>query len=114
MIEQSQLRDIMDSLAKTIRLNDTGCVDAGFLTSKALSIKIYLGLVLRNHGIKNVDFDADVVQLMKVLQEPQQQVSPLTLCATLGSVFWQTMMGAIASPSAEILGFYVSRLRRIV
>lgn len=113
-IELMHVRDIIKSIDHAVQLNKFGCSEAEFLTAKALSIKIYLAIVLRNTTSDEEDIEATAVQLLEVLQQPQQQVSPLTLCATLGSLFWQTMMGAIGACAPRTVLFYKSRLRKII
>lgn len=113
-IEQMHVRNIIKSIDHAVHLNETGCSEAQFLTSKALSIKMYLEIVLRDTTKENETLEVTAVQLRNVLQQPQQQVSPLTLCATLGSLFWQTMIGAIGASAPETVSFYKSRLRKIV
>lgn len=116
--DQVQLRNVIRSIGQAIDSkhpgHTTGDKVEGFLTAKALSIKIFLETIL-HHSTNNTDHSDDTAnQLMRVLQEPQEQVSPLTLCVTLGSVFWQTTMGAIAASNAQTRSFYTSRLQRIV
>lgn len=112
--EQLCLSRIIKSLDTAIQLNSTADTREAFLTAIALSIKIFLGIVLRCTTNTKDDFEITAVQLMEVLQKPEQQLcSSLALCSSLESVFWQTMMGAIAALDARTKSFYTSRLGRI-
>lgn len=112
--EQLRLRRVIKSLDKAIQVNNTAYPREAFLTAKALSIKIFLETVLRHTTNTNPDPSNTPVQLMEILQKPEQQLcSSLALCSSLEFVFWQTMMGAIAAPDAQTEPFYMSRLRRI-
>ena len=112
--EQLRLRRIIKSLDTAIQLNSTAYTGEAFLTATALSIKIFLETVLRCTTNTEEDFENTAVQLMEVLQKPEQQLcSSLALCSSLESRFWQTMMGAIAAPDARTKSFYTSRLGRI-
>lgn len=112
--DQAELRNVIKSLDEAIHPKSSGHKAATFLTAKALSIKIFLQTVLYRSTKEGNDLNGTADQLMEILQEPEDQVSPLTLCVTLGAVFWQTMMGAIAASNGLTRSFYISRLRRIV
>jgi len=112
--EQLRLRRVIKSLDTAIQMNSNAYTAEAFLTAKALSIKIFLETVLRCTTDTEEDFGNTAVQLMEILQKPEQQLcSSLALCSSLESVFWQTMMGAIAAPDARTRSFYMSRLGRI-
>lgn len=112
--EQLCVSRIIKSLDTAIQLNSTAYTGEAFLTAIALSIKIFLEIVLCCTTNTEEDFKNTAVQLMEVLQEPEQQLSSsLALCSSLESRFWQTMMGAIAAPDARTKSFYTSRLERI-
>ena len=112
--EQLCVSRIIKSLDAAIQLNSTAYTREAFLTAIALSIKIFLEIVLRCTTNTEENFENTAVQLMEVLQKPEQQLpSSLALCSSLQSVFWQTMMGAIAAPDARTRSFYTSRLGRI-
>ncbi|KAK5089759.1 hypothetical protein LTR70_006601 [Exophiala xenobiotica] len=106
---------ILANVEQVAALQNTNAYTAeAFLTAKALSIKIFLEAVLCCTTDTEEDFGDTAVQLMEILQEPEQQLcSSLALCSSLESVFWQTMMGAIAAPNARTRSFYMSRLGRI-
>lgn len=109
------LRRIMKSLDTAVHLNRIGYTGKAFLTAKALSIRLFLEIVLRSTTNTEEDFGNTAVQLMEVLQKPEEQLSSsLALCSSLHSSFWQTMMGAIAAPDARTKFFYTSRLGRII
>ena len=112
--EQLCLSRIIKSLDSAIQLSSTAYTREAFLTVIALSIKIFLEIVLRCTTNTEEDFENMAVQLMEVLQKPEQQLSSsLALCSSLELVFWQTMMGAIAAPDTQTKSFYTSRLERI-
>lgn len=115
IIDQSCLSGIIKSLDTAIQLNSTAYAREAYLTATALSIKIFLQFVLRSTTNTEGDFGNTAVQLMEILQKPEQQLctSSLTLCSSLESIFWQTMMGAIAAPDARTKSFYTSSLGRI-
>lgn len=116
--QQDHLRHIISSLDTAIQFNSAALPREGFLTATALSIKIFLEIVLTSTATTTTtprpDAGKTAVQLMKVLQQPDQQLcSSLALCASLESRFWQTMMGAIAAPDGRTKPFYTARLARI-
>lgn len=112
--EQSRLRCVIKSLNIAIQLTSTACKGEAFLTAKALSIRIFLETILRCTTDTEERFEDTAAQLMEVLQEPEQEkCSSLVLCSSLASVFWQTVMGAIAAPNDRVKRFFTLRLRRI-
>jgi len=113
--EQSSLSRIIKSLDTVIQLNTTAHPGEAFLTALALSLKIFLEIVLRSTTTTEEDCENTAFQLMEVLQKREQQLcTSLALCASLEVVFWQSMMGAIAARiNAQTKSFYISRLRRI-
>lgn len=105
---------IIKSLETAIEVNSTAYPREAFLTAIALSIKIFLQTVLRYTTNPEEDSESTAVQLMEIFQRPDQQLpSSLALCSSLESVFWQTMMGAIAAPDARTKSFFNSRLEKI-
>ena len=112
--EQSRIRRIIKSLDTAIHLNSTAHTSAAFLTGLALTIKIFLDIVLRHTAIPAAEekpSSTTAVQLLDILQNHQQQTcSSLALCSFLESRFWQTMMGAIAAPDSRTRSFCTSRL----
>lgn len=127
--EQGRIRRLIRSLDTAVQLNATALPAEAFLTAMALTIKIFLQMVLRettktcqnaieikgeedNEG--EVNDSGTAIQLMEVLQRPEQQLcSSLGLCASLESVFWQNMMGAMVACDCETRSFYISRLSLI-
>lgn len=111
---QEQLSGILKSLNAAIQLDRIAYPREAFLTAIALSIKVFLGVFLRC-TTDTEDRPGDMaVQLMEVFQRPEQQLpSSLALCSSLESLFWQTMMGAIAAPDDRTRGFFRSRMDRI-
>ena len=112
--EQQHLGRIIKSLNAAIHLDRTAYPREAFLTAIALSIKIFLGVVL-GYTTDTAENPGDTaVQLMEVFQRPEQQLpSSLALCSSLQSLFWQTMMGAIAAPDDRTRLFFRSRMDRI-
>ncbi|KAJ9644238.1 hypothetical protein H2204_001589 [Knufia peltigerae] len=112
--EQTRLRRKIKSLETAIEINSSSASRESFLTAIALSIKIFLQMTLQHTMDTKEELGDSVVQLMEVLQKPEQQVpSSLALCATLETRFWYTIMGAIAASESGIKSFYTSRLKRI-
>lgn len=112
--EQLHIRRMIKSLDAAIQLGRTAYPREAFLTATALSIQIYLGVILRCTITTEHDYGATAIELMRVLQKPEQQLcSSLALCSSLESTFWQAMMGAIAAPDITTRCFYTSRLERI-
>lgn len=113
--EQLCLLRIIKSLDSAIQLNSTAYTREEFLTAIALSLKIFLETVLRSTTNAECHFENAAVQLVGGFQECEQQLcaSSLGLCSSSESVFWQTMMGAIAAPNPQTKSFYTSRLQRI-
>ncbi|KAK2767464.1 hypothetical protein FQN54_003620 [Arachnomyces sp. PD_36] len=112
--EDLYIRRIIKSLDTAIQLNSTAYPAEAFLTAIALSVKIFLETVLRCTTNTDSDLENTSVQLMEVLQKPEQQLcSALALCSSLELVFWQSTMGAIAASNAQTKSFYIWRLERI-
>lgn len=112
--ERLRLICIIKSLDTAVELTSTAYPVEAYLTAMALSLKLFLETVLRHDT--GEDFEDTAVQLIQVLQKPGQQLcsdSALALCLSLETVFWQTMMGAIAAPDARTKSYYISRLRRV-
>lgn len=113
--EQSHLHRIIRSLDTAIQLDRTSYPREAFLMAIALSIKIFLEIVLRCTADTDDGPGDAAVQLMEVFQRPELQLpSSLALCSSLESLFWQTMMGVIASPDDQTRSFFMSRLDRII
>ena len=112
--EQSSYHRIIKSLDTAIEWNSSAYPGEAFLTTIALAIKIFLETVLRCTTEQEENSKHTAVQLMECLEQPEQQLCPsLALCSSLESVFWQTMMGAIAAADAHVKSFYISRVKRI-
>lgn len=113
--EQSRLSRIIKSLDAAIQLDRASYPREAFLTAIALSMKIFLEIVLRCTTYTDDGPGSTAVQLMEVFQKPELHLpSSLALCSSLESLFWQTMMGAIASPGDRPKSFFLSRLDRII
>lgn len=111
---QQRLDRIIKSLNEAIKLGSAAYPREAFLTAMAWSIKVFLGTV--HHGSTGTGEDPGdtAMQLMHVFQRPEQQLpSSLALCSSLESLFWQTMMGAIAAPNDSTRRFFRSRMDRI-
>lgn len=112
--EQSRLSRIIESLDTAIQLDRTSYPREAFLTAIALSLKVFLDIVLRYTTDTEEGPEDTAVQLMEVFQRPEQQLpSSLAMCSSLESQFWQTMMGMIAAPDDRTKSFFTLRLNRI-
>ena len=112
--EQARLSRVIESLDRAIQLSSSASKEGTFLTTKALSITVFLEIVLSRTTSTEDRCGDTVVKLMAVLQEPEDALcSSMALCASLESVFWQTVMGAVAAPDARTKSFYTLRLERI-
>jgi hypothetical protein len=111
-----QLGSMFRSLDSISQLGQSSYPREAFLTAIALSIKVFLGIVLpcRCETAKEETPGDTAIQLLEVFSRPEQQLpSSLALCSSLESLFWQTMMGAIAAPDDRSRGFFRSRMNRI-
>lgn len=112
--EQSHLSRVIESLDTAIQLDRTSYPREAFLTAIALSIKVFLEIMLRRTTYTEDGPENTAIQLMEVFQRPEQQLpSSLALCSSLESQFWQTMMGIIAAPDDRTKSFFMLRLDRI-
>lgn len=112
--EQARIRRIIKSLDAAIELDRTEFPREAFLTAIALSIRVFLEIVLHFNTDTEDGPGNTAVHLMEVLQRPEQQLpSSLTLCSSLETQFWQTMMGVIAAPDDRSKSFFTLRLRKI-
>lgn len=112
--EQIRLRRIMTSLDTAIQLNKASYARESFLTGIALSIKIFLEVLLRSASDSESDPGDTALQLMEILHMPNQPpCSSLALCSSSESTFYQTMIGAIAASDAQTRSWYTSLLGRI-
>lgn len=112
--EQSRLSHLIDSLDTAIQLDHFTHPRESFLTAIALSLRIFLEIVL--HSSTDTDYKPGntAIQLMEVFQRPELQLpSSLALCSSLESLLWQTMMAVIAAPDERTKSFFTSRLDRI-
>lgn len=111
---QQRLDRVIKSLNEAIELGSAAYPREAFLTAIAWSIKVFLGVVQHRSTGTGEDPGDTAVQLMHVFQRPEQQLpSSLALCSSLESLFWQTMMGAIAAPDDSTKRFFRSRMDRI-
>ena len=112
--EQLRLGRIIKSLDTAVQLDRIAYPREAFLTAIALSVKVFLQIVLRCTTDTAEGPEGTAVKLMECFQRPEQQLpSSLALCSSLESLFWQTMMGAIAAPDGRIKSFFTSRLDKI-
>lgn len=109
--ERLRFSRIIESLDTAIQLGRTAHPREAFLTAMALSIKIFLEIASGCTADTGKGPGNTAVQLMEVFQRPELQLpSSLALCSSLESMFWQTMMGVIASPDDRTKSFFISRL----
>ncbi|KAI7779304.1 hypothetical protein LA080_000975 [Diaporthe eres] len=113
--ERSRLNRVIESLDTAIQLDRTSYPREAFLTAIALSIKVFLEIMLQCTKDTEDGPANTAIQLMEVFQRPEQQLpSSLALCSSLESQFWQTMMGIIAAPDDRTKSFFTLRLNRII
>lgn len=111
---QSKIRRIINSLDTAVRLGNIAYPREAFLSALALSIQIFLEIVLcQSTNIEDGIGDM-AVQLKQTFQRPELRLpSSLGLCSSLESLFWQTMIGAVAAPDDQTRLFFTSRLDKI-
>lgn len=112
--DQDRCCEIRMDLERLIRLTRQSEHEA-FIAGLALAIELFLQQVLCGEIIDNTKTQLAAAQLMEIMKQPEQQLcSSLALCSSLESVFWQTMLGAIAATQEGVRAFYISRLKLIV
>lgn len=111
---QEHLSRVTKSLNAAIQLDPATYPREAFLTATAVSMKLFLEIVLCCSTDTEENPGNTAVQLMEVFQRPEQQLpSSLALCSSLESLLWQTMMGAIAAPDDRTKRFFMSRMDRV-
>lgn len=111
---QEHLSRITKFLNAAIQMDRATYPREAFLTATAVSMRLFVEIVLCCSTDTKENPGDTAVQLMEIFQRPEQQLpSSLALCSSLESLLWQTMMGAIAAPDDRTKRFFMSRMDRV-